>query len=182
MLLNNRAVARACQGNLNDAYSDFESAIVLSDGKDTAHLLATLGLIAYRSGMLDLGAECYSKSIAWFNETKDKASAVLAMLFFLREYTKVEKDIIPFASDMSKKICNSPLSQQLPELKGLANLIISEINLTDASSFKYQLHASKEDIANQAKKFSIPNKALISISTSNDPARFLNLLVQKVGV
>lgn len=182
MLLNNRAVARAYQGNLNDAYSDFESAIVLSDGKDSTHLLATLGLIAYRSGIPDLGADCYLKSIAWFNEIKDKPSAALAMMFFLREYTKVDKDVIPLALDMSKKIYNSPLSQQLPELKGVANLIISEIDLTDVSTFNHKLNASKDTIANQAKKFSIPNKSLISISTSKDPARFLSLLVQKVGV
>jgi len=177
MLLNNRAVAFSFQNKLEDAYADFEKAMALPDAKESAHLLATLGLIAYKNGDMELGTECYLKSIAWFHELKDKDSALLASMYFLREYIKYYPSETPFALKMAKKAGLSASVHNLPELGALSDLLIKEtenivLNIKSVSVI------STSDLTDHANKFQVPNKALIRMSADKDPAKFLNLFVK----
>ena len=83
LLLNNRAVAHAYCGQINNAYEDLKNALKVR--KDEPHLLATLGLIAYRAGAVDFGQRAYTMSVAWFASQKDPASLARAYLYWLRE-------------------------------------------------------------------------------------------------
>lgn len=89
VLLNNRAVVRAYQGNLSGALDDVQRSVGL-DKETHPYLLATLGLIAYRSGDPDRGARGYRAALAHFVNQKNAPSAVLASLFWLRELHRVQ--------------------------------------------------------------------------------------------
>jgi tetratricopeptide (TPR) repeat protein len=179
MLLNNRAVALTYQSKLKEAYTDFEKAIALSDSKESAHLLATLGLISYRSGEPDFGAECYLKSIAWFHEVKDKGSALLASVYFLREHIRINREITPLALSMAKKAVASASTYNLPELQALSDLLIQEIENNENETEFSELHAvSLNDLSSHTSKFLIPRKALIRLSADQDPARFLDVWIK----
>ena len=86
-LLNNRAVSRLYIGDLDGARIDIEKATF--ESSSDAHLLATMGLLAFRSGELELGRELYLKSILWFKDCGEKASVLLSTLHWLREEVRL---------------------------------------------------------------------------------------------
>lgn len=82
-LLNNRAVAFAYCGNLDRSFEDIQTALRLD--RNSPQLLATIGLLAYRSGSDDLGLKLYGTAIAWLAQLKERTAAMRAYLYLLRE-------------------------------------------------------------------------------------------------
>jgi len=62
-LLNNRSVARSYLGETNGAFADIARALDTEEGRSSPYLLATLGLLAYRTNDLSLGELCYGSAI-----------------------------------------------------------------------------------------------------------------------
>lgn len=87
-LHNNRAVARAYMGDITGALQDIKYSLGC-DGKNVPYLLATIGLIGYRSGDQELGEHGYHAALAQFVKDKDMPSATLASLFWLRELARL---------------------------------------------------------------------------------------------
>jgi len=83
-LYNNRAVARALLGRPIEAIEDIREGL-RHGGADDPYLIATLGMVAYRSGDFALGATCYGTAIADFFTAKDKSTLAYGILMWLRE-------------------------------------------------------------------------------------------------
>lgn len=83
-LYNNRAVARALLGRPTEAIEDIREGL-RPGGSDDPYLIATLGMVAYRSGDYALGATCYGTAIADFVTAKDKSTLAYGILMWLRE-------------------------------------------------------------------------------------------------
>lgn len=83
-LYNNRAVARTLLGRPQDAIDDIREGLRFGGSADP-YLIATLGMVAYRSGDFALGATCYGTAVADFSTTKDKSTMAYAILMWLRE-------------------------------------------------------------------------------------------------
>ena len=164
MLLNNRAVARAYQGKIDEAYSDIGLALQDGTSRNDAHLVATLGLIAFRSGCPDLGRELYAQSVGWFHHEKNQASAASAMLHWLREEIRLDRSIAPKAIDFSQRVLKMSASSKQPELHGMGVLLIEEAKTElDVGKIHY---ASRElecpshmDLAHSATLFHVPDTA-----------------------
>lgn len=82
-LFNNRAVAYAYCGQLDKSFADIQNALRLD--RSSPQLLATIGLLAYRSGADDLGLRMYSTAIGWLVQLKERTAAMRAYLYWLRE-------------------------------------------------------------------------------------------------
>lgn len=93
-LHNNRAVARAYLGDLAGALQDVKDSVNCSSSNHP-YLIATLGLIAYRSGDHAQGALGYSTALAHFVTQKNAPSAVLASLFWMRELERIGDPSVP---------------------------------------------------------------------------------------
>lgn len=94
VLRNNRAVVRAYLGDLAGAWDDVRRS--MGREADThPYLLATMGLIAYRSGDPELGAQGYRAAMAHFVKQKNVPSVVLASLFWLRELHRAQDPSAP---------------------------------------------------------------------------------------
>jgi len=163
-LLNNRAVARAYQGRIQDAYSDVQKALQHAPGRNDAHLMATLGLIAFRSGLPELGREYYELSIAWFSVEKKRASTAAAALYLAREEMRTNQSAIPLSVALAKDIARSSWAIRHPELIGMTELVIEEAR-TPANT-KIALNSesavvptSLDDLRRQASLFRVPDKA-----------------------
>ena len=164
LLLNNRAVARAYQGKIKEAYTDVQTALEHKSARDDAHLLATLGLIAFRSGMPVLGREYYEQSIAWFSQSKDQASVASALLYLLREEIQIDRSAIPQAVDQAKRIAKLPIVMRQPELIGMTELVLEEAhtaaNTSPTSNDRILIMpASPEEFSRQGSLFNVPKKA-----------------------
>ena len=180
MLLNNRAVARAYQGKIKEAYSDVSAALQYRDARNDAHLMATLGLIAYRSGQPELGRSYYGLSIAWFKHLKDRMSIFSAILHQLREEIRHNSSSIDLAIDMARRVKQSPFVVGRPELVGLADLVLQEAselleNQSDYFGSTYSSHIDVDDFIRQAHLFKIPDVAKQHIAKLNDYPRFFLL-------
>lgn len=163
-LLNNRAVARVYQGKVGEAYADVQSALRNGAARDSAHLMATLGLIAFRSGMPELGRECYSQSIGWFTHTKERASVASALLYLLREEIRTDKAAIPQTIELAQRISKLPIAMNNPELVGMTQLVLEEAHagLNSNTSFNDSvgnMTASTDEISHYASLFHVPDKA-----------------------
>ena len=98
-LINNRAFAKACTWDLQEAAADIQR-IDLHDGS-TGTLgcaLATTGLIVYRSGLEEDGRRLYERSISFFTRHKDIGSAARAAMNLAGE------DIRSGSAEVSKSI------------------------------------------------------------------------------
>jgi tetratricopeptide (TPR) repeat protein len=161
-LLNNRAVARAYLGNLEGAWSDINQALDTLEGKESAQLHATLGLVAFRSGYIELGREYYRTSIAWFSKRRDKEALTSAMVHYLREETRIDESVIPQSIDITKKLLDVTPSAKSPELLGFCEVLLSEIadreNITGAALEKLNAPASSDQFQVQATLFEFPKK------------------------
>lgn len=172
-LLNNRAVARAYQGKIEDAYTDVRAALEYIPGRENPHLMATLGLIAFRSGMPELGREYYKLCIAWFSHSKERDSVAAAMLHLLREEIRIDQSAIPSAVDMAKRIAKLPAAMRQPEIIGMTELFFEEAHVaanTALSSNNLGLvaPASSSEFSHQASLFRIPEKAKQRVSSLSD--------------
>jgi tetratricopeptide (TPR) repeat protein len=87
LLLNNRAVAYAFNGDVAEAWKDLIRARGL--GHEYAYLTATVGLLAFRSGFPGHGAIAYHQATNRYIEAKDPESAVRAQLYWLREELRI---------------------------------------------------------------------------------------------
>jgi hypothetical protein len=161
-LLNNRAVARAYLGKLEEAWLDIEKALSNSDGKDSAHLHATLGLLAFRSGLIDNGREFYRTSIAWFSKKRDKESLASAVLHYLREESRIDSSMIPRALEITKKIKNATSAAKSPELMGFCETLLTELvdkkEINGAALERINAPASADEFKRQASLFEFPKK------------------------
>lgn len=135
LLLNNRAVACAYLGRLDHAVSDLLQAARF-DG-DRTYILATFGLIAYRSGRFDLGARAYERSITSFLERKDREAAVRAYLYWLRESVRVQEVTGTEEIETVKRIVNKlPQRDTTNEMNGLIEGIAFERDaFSDSNSY-----------------------------------------------
>lgn len=163
-LLNNRAVARAYQGKIKEAYTDVRVALNQMPARDNPHLMATLGLIAFRSDMPDLGRECYKQCIAWFSDAKERSSVAVAILHLSREEIRIDRSSIPRSIEMAERITKLPVAMQQPEIIGMAELLLEEAH---SATTPYQAShglgvvapASSNDIQHYASLFHVPDKA-----------------------
>jgi tetratricopeptide (TPR) repeat protein len=179
MLLNNRAVARTYQGKIDEAYSDVSMALQCGGAREDAHLIATLGLIAYRSGQPELGRVFYGWSISWFRHLQDRTSILYAILYQLREETRHDRTSIGFATDVAKRIKLSSFALRKPELVGLADLLIQEVSdFDDASSGGMNISVSnnfgRDDLFQQASLFKVPDVAKQRILQVNEYLSFIS--------
>lgn len=127
LLLNNRCVSRAYLGDLEGAFADLKSALRVRKAEDPV-LIATLGLVAYRSGRPDLGSRCYSSAITGFAEAKNKLSLALAALYWIRE------EIVLGSADagiqlefIRKNLPRITGGKQEPELESMLEAVEAEL-------------------------------------------------------
>lgn len=85
LLRNNRAVSYIYDGKYTAAIEDLWAGLHAPDAKNSFHLLASAGLLFYRMGDQKTAHLCYKEAVGKFVECKDMASAVLALLFFIKE-------------------------------------------------------------------------------------------------
>ena len=176
-LLNNRAVARAYLGRTEEAYADVKTALQHASARNDAHLMATLGLIAFRSGMPELGREYYGLSIAWFSQSREYTSVASAILYLSREEVRIAPTAVPIAIDLAKRIAKSPVATRQPELIGMTELVLEE---APAYATKKPLlnvpviaGASTDDLKIQASLFQVPEKAKTIASRLSDFSKFV---------
>lgn len=164
LLLNNRAVARVYQGKVDDAFADVRMALDHGLARDDAHLMATLGLIAFRYGMPELGREYYGRSIAWFAQSKAHTSVASALLYYVREEMQFDRSAIPLSIELAQRIAKLPIVKHQPELAGMTKLVLEEARAATSASFvANHMHAvataSPEELRRQASLFHVPEKA-----------------------
>lgn len=171
-LLNNRAVAKAFQNNPTEALADFEEAMKINGGQDNPHLMATLGLIAYRFGYHKIGRNQYIASIAWFNHNKEYSSAVMATLYYWREELRANPHKSKQAIAHAQKILAKSYSSKSPEIQGISELLISEaqtIQNYEAPVRLFEALPPDQSIFEQHdQKFSLPKNALTLLASNND--------------
>lgn len=136
LLLNNRAVSRAYLGKLTGAFEDITIALSEVNARHDPHLLATIGLLAYRSGHHAFGAECYLACVSWFAKQKDRASVTLGALYWLREEVRIGSPIATEVLDIVRKQCIFPEVARAPETIALLEVVELEIE----SQFGVALH------------------------------------------
>jgi len=86
VLLNNLAFSEAMLGELATAQKRIEEAhLLIKHDEDLPSILATSGLIAFRSGAPELGREKYLEAIVKARELKRKSTVELAYLHYLAE-------------------------------------------------------------------------------------------------
>lgn len=162
-LLNNRAVARAYQGKILEAYADVKTALEHASGRNNPHLMATLGLIAFRSGMTELGRENYKLCISWFSHSQERDSVAAATLHLLREEMRIDQSAIAYSVEMAQRIAKLPVVMRNPEIIGMAELLLEEAkeaantNL-DPNHLGIVAPASLHEFYHQASLFQIPEK------------------------
>jgi hypothetical protein len=126
--------------------------------------MATLGLIAFRSGVPALGRKYYDLSIAWFSQVKERGSVASAILYRLREEIRIDGSSIPHWMDMAQRIAKSPEVVRLPEVVGMAELVLEESRAAAKGSPVSKVRAveapaSPEDFSHYASLFHVPEEA-----------------------
>jgi len=160
-LLNNRAVARAYLGRTSEAYSDVREATRHDTGRNSAALLATLGLIAFRSGMPDLGREFYERSIAWLTASKDHTSVARALIYLAREEIRSDPARTASSIELAHRVAKSQYAYRQPEILGMSELVIEEAERAASTERTFPaneagLPASADDFRHQAALFRTP--------------------------
>lgn len=166
LLLNNRAVSRAYQGKLSEAFDDVKNALNDKTAREDALLLATLGLVAFRGGQPNLGREYYSLSVEWFSFEKDRRSVAAALLHWAKEEVRIDSTASPAAERIAKKVIKSGLAAREPELMGLAETFIQKDSKQpkDKPDTKAAIDAnpaslSTDELSHQRLLFNVPEKA-----------------------
>ena len=125
-LLNNRAVARAYRAEVAEAIQDVQFALTMRSSRDKPYFLATLGLIAFRSGHIQLGQELYYQSVRWFHKIKDQESLVSAALHWIREEVELGLLNLDEAEKLVRRIQKSGVISKNQELLKLADFVLLE--------------------------------------------------------
>ncbi|MCP4488608.1 MAG: hypothetical protein GY820_15040 [Gammaproteobacteria bacterium] len=125
-LLNNRAVVHAYRGDVESALSDIKSALFIERAKDDPHLLATLGLLAFRKGELSMGRSLYTESIRWFSLLKSKVSIATAILYWMREENRIGNISINEIEKVGNQVLRSGAISHDPELAELLDVVKQE--------------------------------------------------------
>lgn len=127
LLLNNRAVSSAYLGRIDEAIIDIKNAIKAGAASD-AHMAATMGLIAYRSGLPDLGEQYYGTAVAKFLADKNVDSILLASLYWIREMARYDPGRARLDFDYVKKTSYKLLGgRRDPEVESMLEVIEAEI-------------------------------------------------------
>lgn len=127
LLLNNRAVSSVYLGKIEDGIKDVEKAIRFG-GSDDTHLVATLGLIAYRLRMPSLGERYYGTAVAKFVKDKNAESTLLACLYWIREIGRYNAEYARNDLKYVKKYANKLLvGRRDPEIESMMEVIEKEI-------------------------------------------------------
>lgn len=131
VLLNNRAVASVYLGRIEDAIDDVETALKYDSTRDASldtHLVATVGLIAYRLGLPDLGEKCYGTAVAKFVKCKSRDSVLLACLYWVREIARYNPEQARADFEFIKKNSSKMLSgRRDPEVESMLDIVGSEV-------------------------------------------------------
>ncbi len=125
-LLNNRAVVHAYRGDVVSSMRDIKSALFRERAKSDPHLLATLGLLAFRKGELSMGRSLYTESIRWFRLLKSKVSIASAILHWMREENRVGSISKDEVTKIGNQISRSGAIANDPELAELLGVIKQE--------------------------------------------------------
>lgn len=160
LLLNNRAVAGAYLNRLDAAFSDVSHALRFDS--DRAYLLATLGLIAYRSGNIEAGARAYGLSIAWLVKQKEHEAVIRAYLYWLREAVRVGQVQGEEEMHSAKKLIDRlPDRETENEVPGLLEAIQLEIDVQRESGASSALHRQLDEdaILDLETKIAVPEEA-----------------------
>lgn len=169
LLLNNRAVASAYLGELENAIGDLTQAVKVD--ADKGYILATFGLIAYRSGRSQLGARAYGMSIASFIKRKDREAAVRGYLYWLRESIRVREVVGTAEIDTVKKIIEKlPQRDTANEMNGLLEGIAFEK--------KAIAHDPSFSLSNQGLNYSVLNDLEGKIFGSSNIQEFNSLVLK----
>ena len=123
-LRNNRAVACAYRAEVAEAIQDVQFALTIQSSRDAPYFLATLGLIAFRSGHIQLGQELYSQSVRWFHKIKDQESLVSAALHWIREEVELGLLNPDETEKLVRRIKKSGVISKDPELSKLADFVL----------------------------------------------------------
>jgi len=102
-LLNNRAVARAREGQIGEAIADIVKAAEVVEEEDIPVLLATVGLVEFRAGNPATGEELYRQSVEDFVEQKRNSHAVFAILHLADELMSFSPERGKEMLDLAKK-------------------------------------------------------------------------------
>jgi tetratricopeptide (TPR) repeat protein len=176
LLRNNRAFARARQGKVLAAYDDLKFALQSADARSDAHLLATLGLVAFRGGQIDLGRQLYGESIAWFSSAKNQSCVASAAMNWAYEELHVDPGFADTAVDLGKRVAKLPAARD-PDVLGMAEFL-SEEGKKQKSLFSRLLRSedlfseqiSEDEIRAQADLMSLPDRAKsMSLRLLTDP-------------
>jgi tetratricopeptide (TPR) repeat protein len=126
LLINNRAVAAAFNGDLATAWLDLVQAKKL--GHAHAYLTATVGLSAFRTGFPQYGAVAYQQAVRHYVEARDAESAVRAQLYWLREEIRQGTLGCDRVLEVTrKKASKLGLGRREPEIDALVALAESEL-------------------------------------------------------
>lgn len=162
LLLNNRAVSRAYQGNAEGSLSDVRRALetALPEDRNDPVLFATLGLVAYRSGDATTGRGCYAHAIRMLLKEKQPRAAALGSLFWLREEYRVapgaETDQVHEA--VKKAIPKITQGDSSPEIVSMLEAIEREKGVAGSSAIDASRNEScRSRIISLADKF-IPDR------------------------
>lgn len=146
LLLNNRAVAGAYLGKLDDAFSDIKHALRFD--ADRAYLLATIGLLAYRVGDLKFGMRAYGLSMAWLAKQKNRGAVIRAYLYWLREAVRSGQVDGQEEVEAAKKVLERiPPREVENEVPGLIEAIEIEMSLRMKGAAATTVNRKFEDYA-----------------------------------
>lgn len=159
-LLNNRSVARSYLGKIEDSYRDILAALNGQDGPGDPHLLATLGLLAYRSNDTALGALCYGSALSWFIDQKSILSAVLASLYWIRETRHFDlKGAQQDLEFIKSNIGRMSKGQRDPEIASMINYLDAALRKDHALEEPYRQLPAGLDLGVLLDRFKIPVSA-----------------------
>lgn len=165
-LLNNRAVARAYLGRIIEAYQDLERALAQPSERDNPYHMATLGLVAFRSGEFELGRDCYEHSLSWFSSQKARGSMVLAFLHWLREEIHIRSDSVEEGLSVARDLIKTKDPFLDPEISSMMEMVEEEASIATNAATKQSdiliplARPSREQLDALAARINMPAAAI----------------------
>lgn len=178
LLLNNRAVIRAYLGEIEKAEADIIQALASPRGRTEPYLMATVGLLAYRTGDSVSGAELYGRAMHWFNERKEPANALLAALYWMyEEVLQGSLEVLTLRPMLDNYVRRIGDKDCLPEMNALLARIDSAMNnefgvrtsglfsgVASAYLDKFDMPDSVKKTTGSANQFGTQNRAILRVS------------------
>jgi tetratricopeptide (TPR) repeat protein len=163
-LYNNRAVARALLGRPTEAIEDIREGL-RHGGSGDPYLIATLGMVAYRSGDFALGAKCYGIAIADFVTAKDKSTLAYGILMWLRERAAAGDALIgeEYARLKPHLVAVTKFSKE-PEVETMIELLESDLRTAVLSNIA-RPGVSSDELQQTFAQFK-PDRRVISLRDS----------------